>query len=90
MEPVEDSIGSAKPPKAPKPRDPERTKRLLLQVVAVAAVATAVFTGITAWATYQHRNLDKALYCEAYAGSSDGDDQSFDKQQKRLRDELGC
>ena len=39
MDPVEESIGSAKPPKPLKTHDPERSKRLLLQVI--ASVITA-------------------------------------------------
>ena len=87
---VEDSIGSAKPPKARTPRDPERTKRLLLQVIAVAAVVTAVASGINAWASNQQRSMTKTLYCEAYAGEESSGDDEFDRQQKRLRDALGC
>ena len=67
---IEDSIGSARPPK---PRDPERTKRVLLWVVAVAAVAAAAFSGITAWETHQHREMDRALYCLTYAPTDDED-----------------
>src|SRR3954469_24190931 len=90
---VEDSIGSAKPPRPPKPakpQDPQRAKRLLLQVIATAAVAAAVLSGITAWETHQQRSMDKALYCQAYAGSSGTEDASFERQQKKLRDALGC
>lgn len=87
---VEDSIGSAKPPKARKPRDPDQTKRLLLQVIAVATVATAVASGINAWESHQERSMTKTLYCEAYAGEVASGDDEFDRQQKRLRDALGC
>ena len=89
----EDSIGSAKPPGPPKPvkpHDPERAKRQLLQVIAAAAVVTAVFSGITAWETHEHRTTDKALYCTAYAGDvADGGDE-YNEQQKQLRDALSC
>jgi hypothetical protein len=88
---VEDSIGSAKPPKAPKPprqQDPERTKRLLLQVIAVAALATAAFSGINAWESHQDRMQTKTLYCQSFLG--DSGDADYDKQQKKLRDDLGC
>lgn len=90
---VEDSIGSAKPPRPPKPakpHDPERTRRLLLQVTAVAAVAAAVFTGITAWQTYEHRVMEKQLYCTAYASETDSGDDEYDREQRELRDALGC
>ena len=85
---VEDTIGSAKPPKPRKPLDPERAKRQLLQVIAVAAVAAAVFCGITAWETHQDRSQTKTLYCQSYF--ADSGDAEYDKQQKRLRDELDC
>jgi len=65
---VEDSIGSAKPPK---PRDPEASKCLLLQVIAAATVAAAVFSGITAWETHQQRATDKTVYCLTYAPPED-------------------
>jgi hypothetical protein len=88
---VEDSIGSAKPPRPPKPakpHDPERAKRQLLQVIAVAAVATAVFSGIGAWETHQDRAQTKTLYCDSFF--ADSGDETYDKQQKELRDALGC
>jgi hypothetical protein len=88
---VEDTIGSAKPPKPrkpPRPHDPERSKRQLLQVIAVAAVAAAVASGITAWETHQDRTQTKTLYCQSFLASS-GDEQ-YDKQQKELREALGC
>lgn len=90
----EDTIGSAKPPRPPKParqRDAERMKLVLLQVIAVATVATAVGAGITAWESHQHRATDKALYCTAYADTSvSSGDPEYDKQQQALRDALGC
>ena len=43
---------------------PSGAKRQLLQVIAVAAVAAAVFSGITAWETHQQRSMNKALYCD--------------------------
>jgi hypothetical protein len=90
---LEDTIGSAKPPRPPKPardRDPERFKLVLLQVIAAGVVATAVFAGITAWETHQHRATDKALYCTAYADDSGSGDAEYDKQQQALRDALDC
>ncbi|GAA4721408.1 hypothetical protein [Nocardioides conyzicola] len=90
---VEDSIGSAKPPRPPKaarPQDPERSKRLLLQVIAVAAVATAVFSGVGAWETHQDRGQTKTIYCAFYDDTESSGDDSYDKQQKKLRDDLGC
>jgi len=88
---IVDSIGSAKPPRPPKPprpQDSERAKRQLLQVIAVAAVAAAVFCGITAWETHQDRSQTKTLYCQSYF--ADSGDAQYDKQQRKLRDELGC
>lgn len=87
---AEDSIGSAKPLKPRRPRDPERTKLVLLQVIAAGTVATAVGAGITAWETHQHRVTDKALYCTAYADDSSSGDPEYDKQQQALRDALDC
>ncbi|WP_028645721.1 hypothetical protein [Nocardioides sp. URHA0020] len=90
---VEDSIGSAKPPRPPRPagpRDPGRHQRLLLWVIAAAAVAAAAFTGVTAWETHQHREMDQALYCQAYADSNETEDQDYVRQQDRLREALGC
>jgi len=85
---IEDTIGSAKPPKPPKPHDPERTKRLLLQVIAVAAVAAAVLSGVNAWETHQDRMQTKTLYCQSFL--ADSGDETYDKQQRELRDDLGC
>ena len=86
MDPVEDSIGSAKPPR---PHDPGRPQRLLLQVIAVAAVASAVFTGVTAWETHLERVHSKAFYCTfASDGNSGGAGQ--DQLQKQLFDDLDC
>ena len=63
MNASDDIIESPKPPKAPKAHDPARTTSVLRQAVAVAAVATAAFTGITAWETHQERVNTKAFYC---------------------------
>ncbi|WP_051549158.1 hypothetical protein [Nocardioides sp. URHA0032] len=89
---TEDTIGSTKPPRPPKPpRDPARTQLALLQVIAVAAIAAAAFTGITAWHTYQDRQQTKTIYCSFYDDSSGSrGDESYDRQQRQLRDELGC
>ncbi|GAA1769117.1 hypothetical protein GCM10009795_014190 [Nocardioides hankookensis] len=93
----EDFIGSAepaKPPKARTPRDPERTRLLLLQVIAVGVVVTAVGAGITAWESHQKRVQDKEFYCAAYPepsdDESDGDVQFFDESYRQVRDVLGC
>jgi hypothetical protein len=88
---IEDTIGSAKPPRPPKPprpQDPERSKRLLLQMIAVAAVAAAVASGITAWETHQDRTQTKTVYCQSFF--ADSGDETYDKQQRELRDALGC
>ena len=63
MDADDDTIESAKPPKPPKSHDPERRKRFLLHAVAVVAVATAAFTGLTAWEIHQDRVNSKAFYC---------------------------
>ena len=84
MDPHEDAVGSARPPSPPTSHAPERSRRILLQVVAVAAVATAAFTGITAWETHQDRLNSKQFYC-TFAS-----DPGTDPAQKQLSDELGC
>jgi hypothetical protein len=90
----EDSIGSPTPV-PPKPRDPERTKRLLLQVIAVAAVATAVFSGVTAWETRQERIVTKEFYCansvlDYETGELAKDYDDLEKAQQLVVDALGC
>ena len=88
---VEDSIGSAKPPRARKPRDPEQTKRLLLQVIAVATVATAVASGINAWESHQQRSMTRDLYCASYPEPDpEAEDQFFDESATKVREVLGC
>ena|SRR6478735_9239964 len=89
---TEDTIGSAKPPRPSKPpRDLARTQLTLLRVIAAAAIAAAVFTGITAWHTYQDRQQTKTLYCAFYDDSSGSSgDENYDRQQRQLRDDLGC
>jgi len=62
-----DSIGADGPVRPPRPRDPERRKRLLAYVVVGSALAAAVFSGVTAWETHQHRMMDHDLYCAGYA-----------------------
>ncbi len=69
MDASRDVIESSKPPKPPRPgrasepgdRDPRTS--LLAQVVALCAVAAAVFTGITAWETHQDRVNTEVIYC---------------------------
>jgi hypothetical protein len=84
MDSAEDAIGTAKPPKPQRVHDPERSKRFLLQVVAVGAVAVAVFSGITAWETHEDRMNSKAFYC-TFAS-----DPGNDPAQKQLADQLDC
>jgi hypothetical protein len=86
MDPVEESIGSPKPPKS---HDPERSTRFLRQVIALAAVAVAVFSGITAWETHQDRVHSKAFYC-TFATDGDTSGPGDDPGQKRLYEQLGC
>jgi hypothetical protein len=81
MDAVEDTIGSPNPPKS---HDPQRRKRFLRYVVAVAVVAAAAFSGITAWETHQDRVNSKAFYC-AFAS-----DPGNDPGQQKLSDQLGC
>lgn len=90
----EDSIGAAQPAPPAKPRDPERTKRLLLMVVAAASVATAVGTGLVAWQVREQRNLEHDLYCANYSidyetgERADYDD--LEEQQQAMIDLLDC
>ena len=87
MDSPDDILESAKPPKPPKPSralDAERRTSLLLHVIAVAAVATAAFAGITAWETHQDRVFTKTIYC----GFSSGPEP--DAQQDELAEKLGC
>ena len=80
-------IESPKPPRAGKParpHDAERRTSVLLHAVAVAAVATAVFTGITAWETHQERVNTKTVYCNFTA------DVELDPGAQELSDQLGC
>ena len=84
---MDDIVESAKPPKPPKPHNPhdaERRTSLLLHTIAVAAVAAAVFTGITAWESHQDRVFNKTIYC-AFNADSD-----LDPQTTQLADQLGC
>jgi hypothetical protein len=83
----DDIIESAKPPKPPKPPEahgPGSRPSFLRQAVAVAAVATAVFTGITAWETHQERVNTKSFYC------SFAPDPATTPQEKELVEQLGC
>ena len=85
MDPSRDIVESAKPPKPPKPHDAERRTNLLLHTVAVAAVATAAFTGITAWETHQDRVTTKTIYCSNMSFVPEPD-----TRLQQLLDELGC
>ncbi|HEV2798021.1 MAG TPA: hypothetical protein VGV65_10415 [Nocardioides sp.] len=90
MDASDDIMQSAKPPKPPRPTDPhdaERRRSVLLHTVAVAAVAAAVFTGVTAWEVHQDRTFTKNLYCSSFAASSESES---DPQESELADKLGC
>ena len=96
MDASRDVIESAqppRPPKPPKPIDSERRVRLLLGSVAVAAVAAAAFTGITAWETHQDRVNNEMIYCAFYIGNfsvnGNGNGPETDAYQ-RLSAQLGC
>lgn len=80
MNAFDDIIESPKPPKS---HDPRRTS-FLRQVVAVAAVATAAFTGITAWETHQERVNTKSFYC------SFAPDPANNPEDSELLDQLDC
>lgn len=69
--------------------------RLVPVVVALAAVACAAFTGITAWETHRDRVNSELVYCTFYVDSftqGEGVEQS-DRDVQRIRalaDGLGC
>jgi len=86
MDASDDMIESAKPPKPPKSHDHERRRSFLLQAVAVAAVATAAFTGITAWETHQERVNTKSFYCSFVPDPGTG----TDPEQQELSEQLDC
>ena len=88
MNASDDIIESAKPPKGPKAHDPGRRTSFLRQAVAVAAVATAAFTGITAWETHQERVNTKAFYCTFAADP--GPNPAPDSTAKELSEQLDC
>lgn len=85
---MDDILESAKPPKPPKPPKPhgaDRRTGFVLHTVAVAAVASAAFTGITAWETHQSRIATKTVYCSSLSFSPEPD-----SLQQKLSDQLGC
>ena len=53
--------------------------------MAVAAVATAAFTGITAWETHQDRVTTKTVYCSNLSFVPEPN-----PQMQQLSDQLGC
>ena len=81
MNASDDVIESAKPPKS---HDPGRRTSFLRQTVAVAAVATAAFTGITAWESHQERVNAKSFYCSFIP------DPVNNPEEKELFDQLDC
>ena len=85
---MEEIMESGKPPKPPRPYDPERRTSYLPHAVAVAvvaSVASAVFTGVTAWETHQDRVFTKNIYCTQFTY-----DVERDTQQEQFADQLGC
>ena len=88
MDEREDILESAKPPRPPKPSRPQDAARrtsFLLHTVALAAVACAAFTGITAWEAHQERVVTKSFYCTSLSYNPEPDTQA-----QRLSDQLGC
>jgi hypothetical protein len=85
MDASDDIMESAKPPRPPKPHGAERRASFLLHAIAIAAVAIAVFTGITAWETHEHRRITKTVYCSTLSFNPEPD-----SQEVTLSDQLGC
>jgi hypothetical protein len=99
MDAPPDIMESAKPPKPPRPGrasepvEGERSASPLLWTVVACAVATAVFTGITAWETHQDRVNTEVIYCTIFTDvgtDDDGEPRTLSDQQQRLADQLGC
>lgn len=88
MNASDDIIQSRKPPKPPKAHDLGLRTNVLRQVVAVAAVATAAFTGITAWETHQERANTKTFYCTFAVDP--GPNPGPDSAAKALSEQLDC
>ena len=84
MNASDDIIESSRPPKPPNSHDPAQRPSFLRQVVAVAAVATAAFTGLTAWETHQERVNTKWFYC------SFAPDPANNPKDQKLIDQLDC
>ena len=73
--------------------DRERTTRLLRGCIAVAAVAAAGFTGITAWETHQDRVNNEMVYCAFYIGNftANANENGLETDAyERLSAQLGC
>ena len=99
MDDSRDIMESAKPPRPPRPgRSSEpvegaRSANPLLWTVVVGAVATAVFTGITAWETHQDRVNTEVIYCGLFLdrGPVEGSEpMTLTDAQQRVVDQLGC
>jgi hypothetical protein len=88
MDASDDIIESAKPPKPSKGHDPGLKTSFFRQAVAVAAVATAAFTGITAWETHQERVNTKVFYCTFAADP--GPNPAPDSPANELSEQLDC
>jgi hypothetical protein len=91
MDARDDIIESARPPRPPKGHDPGLGTSVLRQAVAVAAVgavATAAFTGITAWETHQERVNTKLFYCTFAA--EPGPNPAPDSRAEELSEQLDC
>lgn len=102
MDASRDIIESTKPPRPPRPSrsgdpsatiDRERLTRLLVGAVALSAVATAVFTGITAWETHHDRVNTEVIYCSIFSasGPENGTETATRTDaEQRMFDQLGC
>ncbi|CAM3487169.1 hypothetical protein [Nocardioides zeicaulis] len=98
MDNSRDIIESSRPPKPPRagqsgePGTPP-TARVLPLTVALATLACAAFTGITAWEVHQDRVNNQRIYCTFYVDSLSDNEGVAEDEVRRIRElgaELDC
>lgn len=101
MDSSRDIIESNRPPKPPKPPragwsgEPgtPSASRLLPATVALATLACAAFTGVTAWESHRDRTNTQRIYCAFYVDSLSDSQGVAEEEVQRIRalgDELDC